>query len=368
MSKLLIVCPYPFAKAPSQRFRFEQYISAFKEKGADVEISSFWTAAQWPAIYKNQNTIFKIRSTFVGFAKRFFLLFSLWKFDVVFIHREATPIGLPWWEWAAAKIFQKKIVFDFDDAIWLPNVSKANEKLVGKWKNHSKTRKIISWSKTVFAGNEFLANYARKYCSDVRIVPTTIDLELHDFKKKNSMPASETVTIGWTGTHSTLKQLIPLFKTLEEVHKKIPFRFVLIADVLPEKMPPFVEFVKWKKETEITDLAQIDIGIMPLYDTEWEKGKCGFKALQYMALKIPTIVSGVGVNTEIIDHGKNGFIAEPMTNESKVYEQWESFLIKLLKDEPLRNSIGEKGKETIEERFATQVLYKEYVSIISSEK
>lgn len=303
----------------------------------------------------------------MGFAKRFFLLFSLAKYDVIFIHREATPIGLPWWEWIAAKLFQKRIVFDFDDAIWLPNVSKANEKLVGKWKNHSKTKKIIGWSKTVFAGNEFLANYARKYCSDVRVVPTTIDLDLHDFKKKISIPESASVTIGWTGTHSTLKQLEPLFKTLEEVYAEIRFRFVLIADVPPETMPPFVDFVQWKKETEIDDLAQIDIGIMPLYDTEWEKGKCGFKALQYMALKIPTIVSAVGVNTEIISHEKNGFVAEAMINDSIIYTQWRDFLLKLLKDEPLRKAIGERGRETIEERYATKVLNKEYVSIISSE-
>src|SRR5690606_28969980 len=106
------------------------------------------------------------------------------------------------------------------------------------------------------------------------------------------------------------------------------FRFLLIADVPPEVMPNFVEFRKWNKETEIADLLEMDIGIMPLYDTDWERGKCGFKALQYMALEIPAVVSGVGVNTEIVVDGVNGFICEAV-DVSGGYEKWERDLLEL---------------------------------------
>ena len=282
MRKILIVCPYPQGKAPSQRFRFEQYLPYLEHNGLEITVASFWNEKQWPAIYGGMSIGFRVLSTLIAFVKRFFLLFSLFKYDTVFIHREATPIGPPWWEWCAAKVFGKRLIYDFDDAVWLSNSSAANARLVGRLKNHGKTGKIISWSEVVFAGNSFLADYARKFCDNVKVVPTTIDCDSHHnriYHLVKPEPNSR-FTIGWTGTHSTLKQLVPLFHSLERVYAQVPFRFLLISDVAPNAMPKFVEFRKWNKETEIEDLLEIDIGIMPLYDTDWERGKCGFKALQ----------------------------------------------------------------------------------------
>lgn len=340
-------------------------------------------------------------------------------FDKVFIHREATPVGPPWFEWFVARIFRKPIIFDFDDAIWLPNSSKANEKLVGKFKNHSKTSKICSLAQTVTVGNSFLANYARQFCNDVRIIPTTIETEnihnpelfdqgkpkseicnaansqgpaaksqttidtenlhnpaLNKQSHPNSEPPNEAngqrptakgqITIGWTGTHSTLKQLTPLFPTLAATYKEHPFRFLLIADQPPEHMPDFVEFKKWNKETEIQDLMEIDFGIMPLFDTEWEKGKCGFKALQYLALEKPAIVSGVGVNTEIIHHNQNGLICEPMEVEQKIYPNWKSAILELLQNPEKRHTLGTHGRQTVIDNYSVTSQSKAYKEIFEN--
>src|SRR5690606_9749250 len=140
-----------------------------------------------------------------------------------------------------------------------------------------------------------------------------------------------------------------------KVHKQHPFRFLLIADIAPEIMPDFVEFRKWNKKTEIEDLLEMDIGIMPLYDTDWERGKCGFKALQYMALEIPAVVSAVGVNTEIVEDRVNGFICEPIseTNPDQ-YPKWERGLLELLKSEELRVQLGESGKRRVEARYSVE--------------
>lgn len=376
--KFLIVCPYPFGKAANQRFRFEQYLPYLRENDLDITISAFWNDKQWPAIYGEMSIGYRVLITGIAFIKRFFLLFSLPKYSTVFIHREATPIGPAWWEWCAAKIFRKRLIYDFDDAIWLPNSSKANAKIVGKLKNHEKTEKIISWSETVFAGNAFLAKYAGQFCDDVRIVPTTIDMKYHSRESHESRVTSRErdtvndesiVTIGWTGTHSTLKQLIPLFPLLEKVHSQVPFRFILIADQAPVKIPNFVQFRKWKKETEIADLLEINIGIMPLYDTDWERGKCGFKALQYMALGIPAIVSGVGVNMEIVDNDLNGYICEPVTDlPNNLYSAWENSLIALLKNEVLRKDIGINGLKRVSERFSMEIVKNQYLNIFKNKE
>lgn len=311
----------------------------------------------------------------MAFVKRFFLLFTLPQYDTIFIHREATPIGPPWWEWCAAKVFGKRLIYDFDDAVWLPNSSKANAKLVGRFKNHGKTGKIISWSETVFAGNSFLALYAKQFCNNVRIVPTTIDCDsLHnkDLHIERREPNSRLATrdsrlvIGWTGTHSTLKQVEPLFPLLEKVHKQHPFRFLLIADIQPENMPDFVEFRKWNKKTEIEDLLEMDIGIMPLYDTDWERGKCGFKALQYMALEIPAVVSAVGVNTEIVEDGVNGFNCEPISDTNPDhYPKWERGLVDLLADSEMRKKLGHAGRRRIINDYSVEATKNVYLTTLA---
>ncbi|NEN23413.1 glycosyltransferase family 4 protein [Cryomorpha ignava] len=380
MKRVLIVCPYPEGKAPSQRFRFEQYLPYLRANGLEVSVASFWTNEQWPAIYGGMSVVYRVLSTVMAFVKRFFLLFSLHKYQTVFIHREAAPLGPPWWEWCAAKIFRKRLIYDFDDAVWLPNSSQANAKLVGNLKNHGKTGKIISWSETVFAGNSFLASYAKQFCDNVKIVPTTIDCNLHDPNllakpKPNNKTESNSIlntqdslpTIGWTGTHSTLKQLTPLFPLLEKVYAQLPFRFLLIADIAPEIMPEFVEFRKWNKQTEITDLLEIDIGIMPLYNTDWERGKCGFKALQYMALEIPAVVSGVGVNSEIVIEMETGLIAEPVTSRGgEDYLIWESSLLELLKNEELRLRLGKKGRKRVKDYYSVEAFKQVYLETLAT--
>jgi len=349
INRCLIICPYPRGRAANQRFRFEQYLSGLNH---EINQVSFWNANEWPALYSSIPLWKKVLYTAKAFLRRFFCLFTLFEYDLIFIHREATPVGPPWFEWVAAVVFKKQIVYDFDDAIWLPNSSSENAKFVGGLKNHGKVGKICSWSKTVVVGNQFLANYASQFCLDVRVIPTTIDTKnLHNSNllKANSNN-TQLQTIGWTGTHSTIKQLLPLFPLLEKINKTHPFRFLIIADIPPENMSVFMEFRKWNKDSEILDLIEFDLGIMPLFDTEWEYGKCGFKALQYMALEIPAIVSAVGVNIEIVQDGVQGFVVDPMPIKDET--AWTNAIITLLEDDKLRTEMGKKGRSRIEEAYS----------------
>ena len=339
---LLFICPYPIGQSPSQRFRFEQYLDLLRETGFHIEVHPFLNTATWKILYQHGYFITKVRGIVSGFLKRLRLLGSVRGFDFVFIHREATPIGPPWFEWITAKVFSKKIIYDFDDAIWLPNTSEEN-RLASKLKWHAKVSMICKWSYAVSCGNEYLCDFAKKFNSRVILNPTTIDTKkLHNPSLYQRKQRSGQLTIGWTGTHSTLPYLDPIVPVIQSLEKKFPgqCKFIVIADKKPSFELPNLEFVKWNKETEIQDLLEFDIGLMPLTKDIWAKGKCGFKALQYMALGIPALASPVGVNSQIIDDGVNGFLCESLA-------QWEESIQKLMKDEILRKKMGESAREKI---------------------
>ncbi len=354
MEKIIFLVPYPKSEAPSQRFRFEQYLPEL-EKNFDVEVHSFIDTETWKKLYAPGLFRFKMWKMLGSFRRRIALLPKIKKADHVFIHREASQIGPPIFEWIIAKILRKKYIFDFDDATWIPNYSETNaqfQRLKGYWK----VKYIIKWAGKISAGNEYLADFARPYNRIVDVVPTTIDTENHH--NILSDPNSTPLRIGWTGSHTTMQYLNELLPVLNQLHKKYDFLFRVISNEKPNWDVPYLEFVQWKKETEISDLAQIQIGVMPLKADRWSSGKCGFKALQYMACEIPTVLSAVGVNTQIVTDKKNGFVC---TGE----EEWFATLDELLSNNELRNKIGKEGRNRIIEAYSVLANKEKYIQLFS---
>jgi glycosyltransferase involved in cell wall biosynthesis len=344
--RLDIWYPYPKGIAPSQRFRIEQYVP-FLEDQFEVRVFPFWSEKAWKILYKKGNTGKKIWYLLTAFGRRKLALLKSINVDYVYIHREAAPIGWPVFEWFLCKVMGKKLVYDFDDAIWLPNQSEANRTLVKHAKLHSKVASICKWSYKVSVCNDFLADYARKHQSNVVLIPTTIDTKNLHISTLYNKQANHLPTIGWTGSHSTLNQLNLVWEALTDLYKIIPFEFHLISDAFPENLPPFVKPISWNKSTEIEDLMQFDIGIMPLYNSDWEKGKCAFKLLQYLALEIPAVASDVGLNSKIINNAENGFLLHKNDTTS-----WLSALATLLKDENLRINMGQNGREKVQKYYS----------------
>ncbi len=356
--KILFLVPYPEGHAPSQRFRFEQYLDQLQENNYQVTIQSFWDQQSWSVLYLRGNRIKKIIGFVKGLTKRIKIVFGLHHFDLVFIHRECLPIGPPLFEWVISKIFRKRIIYDFDDAIWLPNTSDEN-KMVSFLKWHSKVKSISRWSHKISCGNSYLAEYAKQFNQSIFVNPTTIDTKsfhnpyLHQDRKKESI-----VTIGWTGTHSTLQFLEPLVPVIRKLEKEGRIRFVVISNKRPHFKTNTLEFIPWSLETEIANLLIFDIGIMPLIDNKWAKGKCGFKALQYMAMGIPAVASPVGINTSIIDHKVDGFLCE---NEN----DWLQTLSLLIQDEELRKLIGKKGRQKVIKSYSVESNTRNFLSLFS---
>ncbi len=350
--KVLFMAPYPYDKAPSQRFRFEQYLADLKQT-IDWDFAPFLSLKTWNILYLEGHLFAKAFGILSGFWRRFLLLFSVFKYDFIFLHREASPVGPPVFEFILSKILRKKIIYDFDDAIWLANTSEQN-KIAAFVKYHSKVASICRWAHKVTVGNSFLGNYAKQQNQQVVFLPTTIDLDYHKnqtTKKTNPIPV-----IGWTGTHSTVQYLKAVIPVLEKLASEISFEFILISNQDADFEIPNKRFIKWQKETEIEDLSKIDIGIMPLEDNDWSNGKCGFKAIQYMSIGLPSVVSPVGVNKDLIENGISGYLA-------RTDDEWFVTLKSLCENPTLRNEIGEKGKETIVKKYSKQANLETYRSL-----
>lgn len=357
--KVLFLIPYPKKESPSQRFRFEQYFKKLEEQGYQYRVQTFLNTRNWQIFFKPGKILHKAAALIQGFAKRTGVLFIVFAYDYVFIHREATPIGPPVFEWLISKVFRKKIIYDFDDAIWLTD--RKNDRWwfnLAKWRN--KVSAICTWSYKVSCGNHYLCAYAENYNKHVVYNPTTIDTrELHnpDLYEKNNY--HEHITIGWTGSHSTLKYLRELEPVLKTITEKYPsVGIMIIADAPPMLTLQSVTFKPWSLQTEISDLMQADIGIMPLPDDLWAKGKCGFKALQYMALGIPAVVSAVGVNTEIVDDGKNGFCC---LSE----KEWITKLEMLIQDAALRKKMGHEGRVKVQKHYSVDSNAANFLALFS---
>ncbi|PCJ01402.1 MAG: group 1 glycosyl transferase [Flavobacteriales bacterium] len=357
-NKIAFIVPYPKGIAPSQRFRFEQYLTFLQEEQYATSIFPFLTDKDYNLIYQPGKILLKSSGIFLAFLKRFFLMFQLSGFNLVFIHREASPIGPPIFEWIIAKVLKKKIIYDFDDAIWLENTSDTNH-FVSKIKRHSKVASICRWSSLILCGNHFLMDFAKQHNTNVAYMPTTIDTQITDSQIKEHR--NDDVTIGWTGTHSTIKYLYEIEDVLFELQEKLRFNFVVISNQKPQFKKLNFTYIPWNKEQEINDLLNLDIGIMPLLDNEWAKGKCGFKALQYMALEIPCIISPVGVNTRIIEHDINGYLA-------KTDNEWKEYLTSMILSKELRTKYGKKGRETIINNYSVIAHSQHFSSFIKQFK
>jgi glycosyltransferase involved in cell wall biosynthesis len=352
--RVLVVASHRQGRAPNQRFRFEQYIDYLKSEGILCELSYLIEPNDDAFLYSKGNFWSKFMFIRRSRKKRKKDLKRLKEFDVVLIVREALMTGSTFFE-RAVKASNIPMIFDFDDSIWLMNVSKAN-RYFSFMKNPSKTKDLISMSNLVFAGNQYLADYALKYNHNILIVPTTIDTSEYTPIKR---PQNSKVVIGWSGSITTIQHFefaIPFLRRIKDMFgSKVEFRVIGDANFQNDELG--IQGMAWNKDTELEDLCSFDVGIMPLPDDEWAKGKCGLKGLQYMALGIPTIMSPVGVNTEIISHGKNGFLVSSTEN-------WIECLSLLINDVDLRNQIGMKGRLTVIQHYSVEAnrnLYKKAI-------
>jgi glycosyltransferase involved in cell wall biosynthesis len=332
----------------------EQWEPLLQDRGVDITFESFEFPELNSLLYRRGHLLRKLWLVSRAFARRAKLLRAIHRYDAVYVFREAALLGPPVFErWIHRS--GVPMIFDFDDAIFVRYVSPANGYL-SYLKFPSKTQTICRLATHVIAGNSYLAGYAGTANSQVTIVPTTIDTDKYAMEPR---PANDPLVIGWSGSYSTVQHLDTLRSALVRLASKQRFRLRVIGTPSFELEGVDVDAMSWRSETEVEDLRVIDIGIMPLPDEQWSRGKCGLKALQYMALGIPAICSPVGVNSDIVRDGENGFIAA-------TENEWVEKLTRLLESASLREKLGRAGRVTVEKNYSAAVQASRVYNILES--
>ncbi len=355
--KVLFTCVHIPGRAPGQRFRFEQYLDFLSANGVECVFSNLLDEEDYRYFYKKGYYFRKLGILWKGYRKRRRELKTIGQYDIVFVQREAFMLGTAYFEKQYAR--RSKMIFDFDDAIWLEQVSGQN-KIFRFVKNPAKTRKIIAQSSLIFAGNQYLADYASQFNKNVAIIPTTIDTDAY---RPAYSAEKEKICVGWSGSFSTIRHFETCLDALKIIKKKygekVYFKVIGDGNYVNDELG--IRGQDWKRDTEIKDLQEIDIGLMPLPDDEWSRGKCGLKGLQYMALAIPTIMSPVGVNGDIIREGENGFLASATA-------EWVDKISRLIDSPTLREQMGRKGRDTVVTAYSVEAnkqLYLDHFRLVT---
>lgn len=338
--RVLVIASHPLDRAPGQRFRFEQWLRLLPPGAVEFDLRPLFPAGVYERLYQPGQVGRKVLDTLAGAARRIGDLARAGRYDVAVLYREAFPLGPPVIETLIES--RVPVVFDFDDAIFIGDTSPAN-KMIARLKSPQRVDQIIRHAAVTTVGNPWLADYARRHSSSVEVVPTTIDLDKYGFVER---PATERMTVGWSGSHTTSAHLRTIEPSLRRMLKELPVQLLVIGD--PEFSLPGADHVTvrpWRAATELEELHRIDVGLMPLPDDDWSKGKCGFKALQYMATGAVPVVSPVGVNPDIVRHEYNGLVADSE-------DEWFAAIATLQCDFDKRSAYARKARRTVEGRYS----------------
>ena len=340
---VLVISPYP-REGASFRFRVLQYLPELERRGIHAETCCFLTSREFQHVHRPRGYLMKGKAVAAGTRRLIAALARAKRFDAILVHREVYPLGIEWFERWVGRL-GVPVILDVDDAIFLPQPH--SDPTRRRFHNPHKLVRLAVASRLILVSNEYLGRWFRQHNARVTVLPTTVDTE--QFQPGPSPRQGGRLTIGWIGSPSTagyFRQLLPVFKRLRE-RAAFDVKVVGAGSTLGANGLPLIQ-VPWELEREVEQFQSIDIGVYPLSHDEWAEGKGGFKSLQYMAVGIPVVASPVGVNCDIIRPGQNGFLASRE-------EEWMEILGRLLQDAPLRQRVGQAGRQTVVERYATAV-------------
>ncbi len=326
----------------SSRMRSYQYQPWLEDAGISISLAPLFSDAYVQALQCDTKRPLEALG---AYASRVQALLASRTFDLLWIEKETLP-WLPAW---LEKILLPKAVpyvLDYDDAVFHYYDQHHNpivRALLG-----DKHAALIRGAALVVAGNEYLAEFARRAGAPrLEVVPTVIDLARYPVAVPKTEGGCALPCVGWVGQRATASFLAPYTQLFERLSANGRARFVAIGiDARSLGLP--MDSIPWAEQTEAASIARCDIGIMPLSDKPFQRGKCGYKLIQYMACGLPVVASPVGANRQIVEHGVNGFLAE--TNE-----QWEQALQTLLADPHLRQRMGQLGRQKVERQYCVQV-------------
>ena len=291
------------------------------------------------------------------------VIFLSRKYDLIIIEKEIIPFFPPILEYFL-KVNHIPYFVDFDDAIF-HNYDKNKKKII-RLMLKNKIPYVIKWSKLVIVGSHYLREFASRYNSNILFLPTVVNI--YNYKTQLKRTKSNEFIIGWIGSPTTSHYIVSIIEELIRFCSNHNAKINLIGfdrKLLKNKRSGFINFINWNEDSEINELNKISVGIMPLDDSEWAKGKCGFKLIQYMACSKPVVASAVGENNIIIDHGINGYLV-------KEKKDWYKYLKKIYNNPNLAKQMGEENFRKINNKYSLHVtseIYKnKIVKFITNKK
>ncbi|MEX6505028.1 glycosyltransferase family 4 protein [Jiella sp. M17.18] len=330
--------------------RFLQYLPELERRGLSFVISPLFKDDYVEALYGGRSTLGLAGRAML---RRFSVLWPARELDLIWMEQEA----LPWMPWLIEGGLLPRgipLILDCDDAVFHRYDMHSSRGV--RWLLGSKIDAVMRRADLVAAGNGYLAARARSAGAPrVEVVPTVVDAER--YRPRNR--AGGAVTVGWIGSPSTTRYLDSVTGAVSRASAKAGFDCVAIGAKADQLGDGTFSAQPWTEAAEVDLLQDIDIGIMPLPDTPWARGKCGYKLIQYMACGKPVVASPVGVNTEIVRHGENGFLAETEA-------EWEEALTRLARDPELRQRMGASGRRRVEREYSLQVQAPRVVELIRS--
>jgi len=350
MLKVLLLSRYGRLGA-SSRLRSYQYIPFLESKGISVTVHALFDDNLLTAKYRDEN---HIKSTIYSYISRLFEIYRANNYDLIWVEYEMLPWIPNWFE---RVVFQAitPVVVDYDDAIF--HRYDCHHSAFVRFMFGKKIDAVMRSSDLVIVGNDYLGDRAKNAkASRIELLPTVVDNTRYSIDNSSS---NSPFTIGWIGSPSTGAYLNAIAPALRYMTKKHGARIVVVGASQKQFQDFPVDARSWSEETEVSEIQQFDVGIMPLPDDEWAQGKCGYKLIQYMACGLPVVASPVGVNTKIINHGVNGFLA---SSEKEWIEAFEL----LVKDKLLRQSMGKEGRSLVETNYSLQVTAPRLVNIMKS--
>lgn len=341
--KLLLFSKYPRMGA-SSRLRTLQYLPPLADEGIEVTVSSLFDDEYLTELYVKGHRS-KLRSLML-YLKRLFVLLTVFRYDVLWIEYEVFPY-LPAFAERLLRLLGKPYVVDFDDAVF-HNYDRSRSRLIRALLGN-KIDAVMRNAACVVAGNEYLASRARKAGANrIERIPTVVDSERYQCRKRDQ---TKNLIIGWIGSPSTQRYVVDIRDALKKVCDETGACLLLVGatESVREQLPGIpVDVVRWTEESEAGSVSRMDVGIMPLEDGPWEKGKCGYKLIQYMACGVPVVASPVGVNVEIVNENRCGQLAESVSD-------WAESLIGILSSRSLQSELGMAGREAVDQKYSLQV-------------
>lgn len=311
----------------------------------------------WEVVYEKGYFFRKLLGIAKGHLRRFRDLFQVRRFDIVYIFQWTTPFGIGFYDFLI-RTLSKKIIFDVEDFVALEKANGDNPNPILRFiRSKTKTMYLIKNSDYVISSSPSLNKFCKEFNKNNLSSFISSSVDTDRFIPANNYQNDHKMVIGWTGTFGSKPYLDQLREVFLQLHKVCDFKLKFITNFDYEIAGLDIEVIRWNKKNEVRDLQSLDIGVYPLEDSQWVKGKSGLKAIQYMAFGIPTVASDLGINSEIISHEKNGLLV-------KNDEDWFEALKKLVEEPEVRKTLGLAARKTAVEKYSLSAIESKYLDIL----